>query len=52
MRWYLVAFVHPGEPHSVLYIGDVNDETLLRGIRTAIERGANLMSIRGEPDVS
>lgn len=51
MRWYIVAFRHrEGKEHSVLYLGDIGKESLVRAVLESIERGADLMSIRGIPD--
>ena len=47
MKWRIVAFDHPHSERSVVYRQDLDQEQLIRVIRTAIERGANLMSIRG-----
>jgi len=44
-RWTLVAFKHPDLEHSVYYRkGIVHID---RAVKTAEEKGANLMSIRG-----
>lgn len=47
MKWRVVAFKHPEKERSVLYHQDVPDEDLLDSVKQAVERGANLLSIRG-----
>lgn len=47
MKWRIVAFNHPEEEKSVVYRQNINDEKLLDLVKSAIEKGANLMSIRG-----
>jgi hypothetical protein len=44
-RWTLVAFKHPDMEHSVYYRKGIKH--LDRAVKTAEEKGANLMSIRG-----
>ncbi len=44
-RWTLVAFKHPDIEHSVYYRKGIKH--LDRAVKTAEEKGANLMSIRG-----
>jgi hypothetical protein len=44
-RWTLVAFKHPDLEHSVYYRKGIKH--LDRAVKTAEEKGANLMSIRG-----
>jgi len=44
-RWTLVAFKHPDLEHSVYYRSGIKH--LDRAVKTAEEKGANLMSIRG-----
>lgn len=43
--WVLVAFNHPEQQKSVYYRQNIVD--LVHAVKTAIEKGANLMSIRG-----
>ena len=45
--WRIVAFKHPDKEKSVLYRQGASDEKLVELIKSAIEKGANLMSIRG-----
>jgi len=45
-RWTIVAFNHPRESRAILYKRDISDEALLASVKIAIERKANLMSIR------
>ena len=47
-RWVLVAFKHPEEQKSVYYRQNIVD--LLLAVQLAIDKGANLMSIRGFED--
>ena len=47
MKWRIVAFNHPEEEKSVVYRQNVSNEKLVDLVRLAIEKGANLMSIRG-----
>ena len=47
MKWRIVAFNHPKEEKSVVYRQNVSNEKLVDLVRLAIEKGANLMSIRG-----
>jgi len=44
-RWTLVAFRHPDLEHSVYYRKGIKH--IDRAVKTAEEKGANLMSIRG-----
>ena len=44
-RWTLVAFKHPDLEHSLYYRKGIKH--LDRAVNTAIDKGANLMSIRG-----
>lgn len=44
-RWILVAFRHPDLENSVYYRKGIKH--LDRAVNTAIDKGANLMSIRG-----
>ena len=44
-RWTLVAFKHPDLEHSVYYRKVIVH--IDRAVKTAEEKGANLMSIRG-----
>ena len=44
-RWTLVAFKHPDIENSVYYRKGIKH--LDKAVNTAIEKGANLMSIRG-----
>lgn len=44
-RWILVAFRHPDIERSVYYRKGIKH--LDRAVNTAIDKGANLMSIRG-----
>jgi len=44
-RWTIVAFKHPDEEHSVYYRKGIKH--IDRAVKTAEEKGANLMSIRG-----
>lgn len=44
-RWTVVAFKHPDLEHSVYYRKNIKH--LDRAVKTAEEKGANLMSIRG-----
>lgn len=44
-RWILVAFKHPDLEHSVYYRKGIVH--LDKAVNTALEKGANLMSIRG-----
>jgi len=44
-RWTLVAFKHPDLENSVYYRKGIKH--LDNAVNTAIEKGANLMSIRG-----
>lgn len=45
-----MAFDHPDQTKSVLFTQKQTEEGLIRSINRAIERGANLMSIRGFSD--
>jgi ClpP class serine protease len=47
MRWRIVAFHHPYEEKSVVYKQNLTSEKLVEVVMKAIEKGANLMSIRG-----
>jgi len=51
MKWCIVAFKHPNSKNSVLYRQGLTKNGLITAIYDAIEREANLMSIRGFPDV-
>ena len=44
-RWTIAAFKHPDMEHSVYYRKGIKH--LDRAVKTAEEKGANLMSIRG-----
>lgn len=44
-RWTIVAFKHPDLEHSVYYRKGIKH--LDKAVKTAEEKGANLMSIRG-----
>lgn len=44
-RWTIVAFKHPDHEHSVFYRKGIKN--LENAVTQAIEKGANLMSIRG-----
>ena len=44
-RWTIVAFKHPDIEHSLYYRKGIKH--LDKAVKTAEEKGANLMSIRG-----
>jgi len=46
-RWTIVAFNHPEVSRSVLYKQDIDEVQLHRALDEAIEKGANIFSIRG-----
>lgn len=45
--WRIVAFNHPKEKKSILYLQNVTEEYMIKKLREAIGKGANLFSIRG-----
>lgn len=45
--WRIVAFKHPDQEKSLLYLQDVSAEYMIKKLEEAIEKGANLVSIRG-----
>jgi len=47
MKWRIVSFNHPASTKSLLYRQDLSDEELLKAIKDSIDRGCNLMKIRG-----
>lgn len=50
MKWTIVAFRHPDQSHTLLYRQNLSPEKLLEAVEQAIEKGANLMSLRGFED--
>ena len=46
-KWAIVAFVHPTQGRSVLYRQNLTIQELLQAVKKAIDKGANLLSIRG-----
>ena len=47
VRWALVSFNHPLQSKSVTYRQDLTEKSLIVALERAIEKGANLVSIRG-----
>lgn len=50
MKWRIVAFDHPDEEKSLLYRHCPDGDALIGAVMVAMEKGANLMSIRGFDD--
>lgn len=52
LRWSIAAFKHPEQNRSVLYRHGLHISGLVKAVQDAVDKGANLMSIRGlEPEV-
>lgn len=51
MKWIIVGFNHPILNKSLIYKQNIKEETMIKAIKEGIEKGCNLFSIRGIPDL-